>query len=394
MANMLLSDYLLLLQEKSFAEFFAGIGLVRMGLEHQGWSIAFANDISEQKYAMYQGHFKNSNTYFLPGDVHAISARCVPHVTLATASFPCNDLSLAGSRKGLEGKHSSAVWGFIRILSQMAEHKPPLILLENVPGFLTSNNGEDFRQVLLSLNELGYSVDAFILDAAHFVPQSRQRLFVVGHLEPLFSLSDLKASLWMSDTRPKMLVHFMLEHPEIRWRLRSLPSQPDNVSTLASVLEDLPESAPEWWSHKRASYLLTQMSSRHQEIANQMIVREQWTYGTVFRRMRNGKSTAELRTDGIAGCLRTPRGGSAKQILFKAGYGKYFARLLTSREAARLMGADDYQITVSSDQALFGFGDAVCVPVIEWIACNYLNPIINEVMQAKFADYSLQEIFV
>ena len=343
---------------------------------------------------MYRGHFENSDDYFLLGDVRDIPIQRVPQVTLATASFPCNDLSLAGGRQGLDGKHSSAIWGFMSILSQISDYQPPLILLENVPGFLTSNNGEDFKQVLLALNNLGYSVDAFILDAVNFVPQSRQRLFVVGLLQNLFHVSHSEEAPHISDIRPKALVNFILEHPEIQWRLLSLPSQPAHIAQLPSLLEDLPETAPEWWNHKRATYLLNQMSPRHREIANQMIAGENWTYGTVFRRMRNGKSTAELRTDGIAGCLRTPRGGSAKQILFKAGKGKYFARLITPTEAARLMGADDYRITVSSDQALFGFGDAVCIPVIEWIAHNYLNPIIDEVIQTKFSQHTLQEVLI
>jgi DNA (cytosine-5)-methyltransferase 1 len=89
---------------------------------------------------------------------------------------------------------------------------------------------------------------------------------------------------------------------------------------------------------------------------------------------------AELRTDGIAGCLRTPRGGSGRQILFKAGKGQYFVRLLSPRECARLMGADDYKISVGLNQALFGFGDAVCVPAIGWIAEHYLNPLITEII--------------
>src|SRR5258708_2114273 len=113
-----------------------------------------------------------------------------------------------------------------------------------------------------------------------------------------------------------------------------------------------------------------------------MIKQDHFTYATAFRRMRNKRSTAELRFDGIAGCLRTPRGGSARQILFKAGRGKYFVRLLTPRECGRLMGAGDYRILGSSTQALFGFGDAVCVPVIEWIADNYLNPAINELIHS------------
>lgn len=94
---------------------------------------------------------------------------------------------------------------------------------------------------------------------------------------------------------------------------------------------------------------------------------------------------AELRVDGTAGCLRTPRGGSGRQILFKAGYGKYFARLLTSRECARLMGAHGYRIKVPLNQALFGFGDAVCVPVIGWIAKYYLNRVADELAENRAA---------
>ena len=140
------------------------------------------------------------------------------------------------------------------------------------------------------------------------------------------------------------------------------------------------EKNADWWNPERAQYLLHQMSPRHRAVADQMIAGSRWSYGTVFRRIRNSRSMAELRTDGIAGCLRTPRGGSGRQILFKAGKGSYFARLLTPLECARLMGADDYRISGSLNQALFGFGDAVCVPVIEWIAENYLNPVINELI--------------
>jgi DNA (cytosine-5)-methyltransferase 1 len=109
-----------------------------------------------------------------------------------------------------------------------------------------------------------------------------------------------------------------------------------------------------------------------------MMQSEGTTYGTVFRRVRNGRSMAELRTDGTAGCLRTPRGGSGRQILVAAGNGRISVRLLTPRECARLMGADDFVIDVPANQALFGFGDAVCVPVIDWIARNYLNPVFDD----------------
>jgi DNA mismatch endonuclease Vsr len=167
--------------ERTVAEFFAGIGLMRAGLEKEGWTVVFANDIDEQKKKMYDAHFGNDDGHFVLDDIHKLRGDQIPNCTLATASFPCNDLSLAGSRAGLKGEQSSAFWGFIDVLNKM-KAKPPLVLIENVTGFLTSQNGRDFTESLVALNSLGYSVDAFILDAADFVPQSRQRLFILGSL--------------------------------------------------------------------------------------------------------------------------------------------------------------------------------------------------------------------
>ena len=98
----------------TFAEFFAGIGLMWLGLERAGWRIAFANDIDPKKLEMYRAAFPDAEEHFLLKDVHALSAEELPTVDLATASFPCTDLSLAGAREGLRGKQSSAFWGFIR----------------------------------------------------------------------------------------------------------------------------------------------------------------------------------------------------------------------------------------------------------------------------------------
>lgn len=370
-----------ILDERSFAEFFAGIGLVRAGLEAQGWRVAFANDIDLRKHEMYQGHFKDAEEHFILGDIHNLEVETLPAVTLATASFPCKDLSLAGSREGLDGTHSSAFWGFIQALERLGANRPPIVMVENVTGFLSSNKGKDFEQALLALNGLGYRVDTFVIDAVDFVPQSRERLFVIGLAEGVFPVQNERDEIifgLQSPIRPKALVSFILKHPQIRWNIRRLPPLPERQQSLEDIIEELPENDSLWWSAKRAEYLLNQMSPRHRVLADGMIAGDSWSYGTVFRRMRKSQSTAELRTDGIAGCLRTPAGGSAKQILFKGGYGKYFARLLTPRECARLMGIGEYTITVPFDQALFGFGDAVCVSVISWIAENYLNVIIEE----------------
>lgn len=360
---------------KTVAEFFAGIGLMRMGLEAAGWSISFANDIDPDKWQMYRDHFGATGDFVL-GDVHKLKASQLPTVSLATASFPCNDLSLAGARNGLAGAQSSAFWGFVDVLKglQREGRNPPMVLLENVTGFLSSNDGHDFENALLALNALGYSVDAFIVDAARFVPQSRQRLFVVGVQAPkVDSLGDTPG-FYESEIRPPALASFIMLHPDIQWRIKPLPRLPNRSIHLADVIEDVPMNHHLWWSRERCEYLLNQMSPRHRKEADGMIQGSATSFGTVFRRVRNGRSMAELRTDGIAGCLRTPRGGSGRQILFAAGKGRYGVRLLTPRECARLMGADSFILNCPLNQALFGFGDAVCVPVIRWIAENYLDP--------------------
>lgn len=365
---------------KTFGEFFAGIGLMRLGLEQEGWKVAFANEIARDKYEMYSAHFGDTDSIFRLDDIHDLSPNDVPTVTMATASFPCNDLSIAGMRSGLGGRQSSAYWGFVRILDEMGQRRPPIVLLENVTGFLTSHEGRDFQAALLALNRLGYAVDAMIIDASWFVPQSRVRLFVVGTLQD--GHADWKVretpGFYGSEVRPKALAQFIFCHPEIVWRIRQLPSLPRNSPSLSEILEGLPDDSQFWWSSQRRDYLINQMSEKHAEQLCRMMDARRWSYGTVFRRIRKGRSMAELRTDGLAGCLRTPRGGSGRQIVVQAGYGKVRARLMTPRECARLMGANDFVINVSLNQALFGFGDAVCVPVIAWIARNYLNPLVDD----------------
>jgi DNA (cytosine-5)-methyltransferase 1 len=181
-----------------------------------------------------------------------------------------------------------------------------------------------------------------------------------------------------SECRPSALADFIFWNPDINWKIRKLPPLPTCSEQLCDIIEDLSPNSQMWWNRERCDYLLNQMSPKHRAEADSMIHGKSVRYGTVFRRVRNGRSMAELRTDGIAGCLRTPRGGSGRQILVVGGRGKFAVRLLTPRECARLMGADNFKVKVSLNQALFGFGDAVCVPVVEWIANNYLNPMWQE----------------
>jgi len=364
---------------RTVGEFFAGIGLVRVALESRGWNVAFANDIDPKKASIYADNF--GDDHLALADIHSLDAIALPDCALFTASFPCNDLSVAGGRAGLEGKSSSAFWGLIRILKELGERRPPLVLLENVIGFLNSHEGRDFETALVALNKLGYCCDAMALNASSFAPQSRARLFVIAKQLRLAAPCGIVPPCAV---RPQALADFINSHPDINWDIRRLPAPPQSGVRLPEILEDLADDDPAWWNSERTEYFMNQLSDRHRALADEMIAGATPTFATAFRRVRKGRSMAELRTDGIAGCLRTPRGGSGRQILFKAGLGRYQVRLLTARECARLQGVPEtFKIDVPLNQALFGFGDAVCVPVIEWIVDNYLTPAASELLRGR-----------
>lgn len=360
------------------AEYFAGIGLVRMGLQSQGWQVVFANDISKKKYEMYRGFFPDAASHYVVGNIFDIDPRAVPPTTLATCSFPCIDLSLAGNMNGIfQGRHSSAFWGFTNILRAQGESAPPLLLIENVPGWLYSNKGRDFRVTVQALNDLGYACDVFILDALRFRPQSRVRVFLIGARLPTeFTTPELIL------TRPKSLLSEQLRvslvaNKDLRWFYNDIPTPPPLLSTgLSTIIEPLDDGDARWWPEDEVGRHMQMMKPVHREMVEKLAQGRQITYRTFYRRRREGQQRAEVRDDDLSGCLRTAVGGSGKQFLIKAGQGRIKMRAMTPREYARLQGVpDDYPIAANGVQALTGFGDAVCVPVISWIAEHILNPI-------------------
>lgn len=369
-----------------FAEFFAGIGLMRIGLEQADsrWECVFANDLDETKRRIYAGHFGCEQDEVDGTDVHLLPGSAVPDIQLATASFPCTDLSVAGGRAGIRSGESSAFWGFHRVLLDMGvARRPPIVLLENVVGFLTSHGGRDFHDAMQAMNELGYSIDPFILDARWFVPQSRARLFVVCAQHDLADGTD-GTSVVESRIRPAKLVDFIESYAsDIQWNIRELPEPPaKSKRMLRDIVKDPRLGHNDWWSRERVDYLYNQMFPRHQQWVDAHRDASKYHHATAFRRVRvqpdgSKRSMAELRTDGIAGCLRTPKGGSGRQILVRAGRGRLDARLLSADECGALMGADDFQMVGTLNQALFGFGDAVCVDAVSWIARNYLGPVLQ-----------------
>jgi DNA (cytosine-5)-methyltransferase 1 len=361
----------------TFAEFFAGIGLVRTALEPLGFHAAWANDIEKAKYDQYAAN--HSADHFCVGDIRDVHADELPlGIELATSSFPCIDVSLAGNRKGLAGFHSGMFWEFARVIGEMdVEKRPRTVLLENVIGFANSHGGRDIREALHRLDMLGYSCDVFTIDARHFVPQSRPRMFVVGIKGnlPQGAMRDVPP---ISDVRPTWVQHLYDRNKDLNMHFAALPALPQGPGDLSGVIERMSPEDARWWDGDRTDAFIKSLSQIQAERFYRLRAIDSVTWRTAYRRTRSGKPVWEIRRDGIAGCLRTTGGGSSKQALLEIGSGVARVRWMTPTEYARLMGANGYKIHGGTlNQALFGLGDAVVVQVIRWIGQHYLRPLLS-----------------
>ena len=171
---------------RTFLEFFAGGGMARAGLG-EGWRCLFANDFDAKKAAAYARAWGTDGVpppELRIGDVAALRTQDLPdaRADLAWASFPCQDLSLAGNGGGLAGERSGSFMPFYFLMLGLREQgrAPRAIVLENVCGLLTSHGGRDFADICAMLARIGYRVGALVIDAADFLPQSRPRLFIIA----------------------------------------------------------------------------------------------------------------------------------------------------------------------------------------------------------------------
>ncbi|OFC58740.1 DNA cytosine methyltransferase [Candidatus Erwinia dacicola] len=349
-------------------EFFAGIGLVRAGMEQTGIRTVWANDYDQNKKSMYEGHWKSHE--LLLADIHTLKSENLPAANVAWASSPCTDLSLAGKRVGLRGgRESSAFFGFTDLLAGMNERRPEVIVLENVTGLASSHNREDLRAAVKEFNALGYAVDAITLDARRFVPQSRPRLFLIGAKNPIDGGEQ--------DTclRPDWL-SWLHKDPEVRTFMMPLPKAPDLLSQGFTLeTETMPDSDPRWWKAAKITLFKNSMSAVQRERLEHLVSLNSITARTAYRRTRNGIPVWEMRAEDISGCLRTARGGSSKQAVVVMGQGSLKVRWMTGLEYARLMGAGWYTLENMRDsQIQYGFGDAVAVPVVSWVARHMILP--------------------
>jgi DNA (cytosine-5)-methyltransferase 1 len=249
-----------------FIEFFAGGGMARCGLG-SGWDCLLANDIDARKASSYRDNWGDER--LVVADINALRPEVIPHsADLVWASFPCQDLSLAGAAAGLGSENdqtrSGAFWGLWRIiLSWQHEGKlPPVVALENVYGLLTANGGRDFAAIVRSLSIVGYRVGGVVLDGRHFVPQSRPRVFIVAvRLDcplPAAVTSDTPIEAW----HPKAMqnaVDRLSELDRDNWFWLRLPTPPVLRTRLEEIILDCPEDVA-WHSSFETNQLTARMS--------------------------------------------------------------------------------------------------------------------------------------
>ena len=367
----------------TFYEFFAGGGMARAGLDG-GWSCLFANDFDCRKAAAYRDNW--GGDHLRCGDIHTLSAADLPgRADLAWASFPCQDLSLAGAGAGLSGARSGAFFGFARLIGALREEgrAPKLLALENVAGLLTASGGRDFAALCDTLQKLGYRFGALTIDAVNFLPQSRPRLFIVAIARdapiPRRLLAETPSLDWSSPALVRAIAALpgVLAADWIWWRL---PASPARNLELGDLVEEAPADV-DWLPPARVARLLALMAPLHRARLDAVGRDGGRVVGALYRRTRRDSAgarvqRAEVRFDGLAGCLRTPAGGSSRQSILVVEGERVRARLLSGREAARLMGLpEDYRLPARYNAAYHLLGDGVAVPVVRFLAEHLLHPL-------------------
>ena len=367
----------------TYYEFFAGGGMARAGLG-AGWECLFANDFDAKKAETYRANWGGEELHV--GDVSKIETTQLPgRADLVWASFPCQDLSLAGGGAGLKGERSGTFWPFFNLVRGLRREgrQPPLLVLENVCGALTSHGGKDFTALCNALAQEGYRFGALVIDAALFLPQSRPRLFIVALREDVAAPASLagQGPAAPFHTRALQTAHsrlpVKLREKWLWWRLQEPPLR---NATLADVIEDAPTDVA-WHSREETAALLAMMSDVNLAKIAEAKRAGRRMVGTLYRRTRyhagEKVQRAEARFDEIAGCLRTPAGGSSRQFVLIVGKGRVRSRLMSARETARLMGLpDDYALPRNYNEAYHLTGDGVVVSVVRHLAANILEPLL------------------
>jgi DNA (cytosine-5)-methyltransferase 1 len=343
-----------------FIDLFAGIGGMRRGFESVGGKCVFTSEWDRFSQETYRANYPMDHE--LAGDITKIAARDIPEHDVLLAGFPCQPFSLAGvSKKNSLGRahgFQCDMQGtlFFDVARIIKHHRPKAFLLENVKNLKSHDRGQTFDVIMTTLQEdLGYKVQTRIIDARSWVPQHRERIFLVGFREDNdFNFTDLSLPDATSSPRLSSILHSEDGLEEVDERFISGPrGKVDSRYTLSDHL----------WGYLQA-------------------------YAEKHREKGNGFGFGLFGPNDVARTLSARYHKDGSEILIKQK--RKNPRRLTPRECARLMGFEepgghDFKIPVSDTQAYRQFGNAVVVPVVKAIA-QHMAPFIT-------SDLSTHETF-
>jgi DNA (cytosine-5)-methyltransferase 1 len=344
-----------------FLEFFAGSGLVSHALAPY-FSAVWANDICPKKAAVFWANHEGAP--FALCSITDVNGKRLPPALLSWASFPCQDLSLAGNGEGIRAKRSGLVWEWLRVMDEMPQ-RPPLLAAENVVGLVSTDDGAHYCELHAALVKRGYKVGAMLLDAVHWLPQSRPRVFVIAVDARVRIPRNLTSEkpIWAHSAAIQKAATGLND-----WIWWNLPKPEKRARTLSEIVNFSLPCQDVATSKKNLAMIPPAHMRKLRENGLSVV--------PGYKRIRNKKQVLELRFDDIAGCLRTPVGGSSRQYLVIKQGGEWRTRILSPREAARLMGAPEtFKLPGTFNDGYKAMGDAVAAPVAAYLAKHLLSPL-------------------
>ena len=335
--------------ELTFVDLFAGVGMARMGMEQAGFKCVYTCEFDKHKrkeYEIIHGNEPNGC------DIRDVRAADIPRSDVWFFGAPCQDFSIAGLRKGLDGERSSLIGEVFRLIEEKAEDKPTWLVYENVKGMLSSNYGYDFLSILLAMDGLGYDIEWQTLNTKDFgLPQNRERVYTIGHLRKCGC---------------KQILPITNDSKQVNWLGEQI-----NSTTITERYGN---------ALSNGTYIIEGNECERTEINQVASLNSDKRFNPNQYRVYD--------TDGLSPCLNTAQGGglqphvlvksamidhSCNKVVFIQNGEEYVIRKLTPKECMRLQGVpDEYtdkliQAGISDSQIYKAAGDGLSVPIAKEI---------------------------
>ena len=363
-------------------DLFSGGGSVHLAMEAAGFTTAFANDFCPEKRETFATNFPHVR---LDGrSITDVRGHELPRAGTMLGCPPCQDHTKSGRRLGYAGERGILAFEVVRLVRELAVlgRAPGVVVFENVLGLLELDDGKDFAALVEAMMIEGYDVGALVIDAKLFVPQSRRRVFIVAVRSGTPLPPGLKAGRLSQRWHPLLLrrAHEALSAGARRcWHWWTIPMPPRRTTMLADLLE--PATAVEGWlpEAKVAGMVALLPATEHAKIERAL---EKGIHVGIIKERRKGLDARQVRHsemffDGCARCLQKSEGGNRQRLVFLDGAAPSGMRIrdFTPRERARLTGLPEDYVLPGNRRSRQLAGDAVVVPVYEWLARHLILPL-------------------